>query len=105
MTVEVVAALSVVAGVVTALGGREVVAALISYVTGRDDRERALVRELRAERDAAEGRADVFRGERDAEATRVRLIAEHASLLRRMLYNMGVEQLPPWPFGNEEKHD
>lgn len=66
-----------------ALGARELLMGAWNYITGRAGRETGRMREVLAERDAAEA-------ERDMEADWRRRIQEHCSMLRFMLIEKGV---------------
>lgn len=98
MTSEMIAAVAAVAGILTALGAREIVPGVWARMVGGHDRERALIHELRAEIADMQVRIDRLRADRDHEASRVRTNSEHASMLRRLLYDEGHGgQVPPWP--------
>lgn len=65
----------------------------ISHYTGRAEKERATIRSVTRDH--------------DAEATYRRLVAEHASQVRRIAIDHGVpvEQLPPWPTRPDHRTD
>lgn len=78
-----------VAAIITALGGgvalRSLAGGIVSHYTGRAERERTTIQSATRAR--------------DDEATYRRMVAEHASQVRRIAIDHGVpvEQLPPWP--------
>ena len=83
MTTE--AWIAAIVAVATALGAKELLAALVRWATGKSDRERRVVQELRRER--------------DAEAEYRRKVEEMASATRRAAIECGVDptRLPEWP--------
>lgn len=83
MTAE--AWIAAIVAVATALGAKELLAALVRWVTGKSDRERRVVQELRRER--------------DVEAEYRRKVEEMASATRRVAIECGVDptHLPEWP--------
>ena len=83
MTTE--AWIAAIVAVATALGAKELLAALVRWATGKSDRERRVVQELRRER--------------DAEADYRRKVEEMASATRRAAIECGVppDALPEWP--------
>lgn len=102
MTPDTVTLLAALAGVLTALGARELLPAIWARMVGREDRERALIRELRAEIGDMQTKIDRLRADRDHQAARYRRVSEHASHLRRILYDLGHSgQVPDWPEGED----
>lgn len=84
--------LAAIVGAIAALGGRELIMGLVGWLSGRQDREKSRVRELVAERDAAEA-------DRDREASYRRILQEYASTCRAIMisHNIPAAQIPPFP--------
>ena len=77
--------IAAIVAIATALGAKELLAAIVRWATGKSDRERRVVQELRRER--------------DAEADYRRLVEEMAAATRRAAIECGVDptHLPEWP--------
>lgn len=99
---EITSLISAVALLLAGLGAREILPEIWVRLTGREDRERALIRELRAEVTDMQTKIDRLRADRDHQAARYRRVSEHASHLRRILYDLGHSgQVPDWPEGED----
>ena len=82
-----------------ALGVREIIPAIIRYLSGASEREKRRVQEIIHDRDdqAAGRQREAERADR--EASRRRRLEEYASALRRDLIDRGAEptEIEPWP--------
>ena len=102
MTTEQTIALIAALGIGTI--ARELITGLARWATGKQERERTAYRDLIADADRARAAVETERARADREATRRRIIAEHAHVLRTHLIEAGVpaDDIPPFPSTSKE---
>ena len=88
-----------IVSILGALGVREIIPGIGRWLTGGADREKSRIQQLVRERQDAERERDEAKDDVEQEAKRRRLAQEHASSLRRLLIEAGVDPatIPPWP--------
>lgn len=90
-----------VVAILTALGVGgvlgEIVRGVVGWLTGRQGRERAALRQAYADLDEARDETTRARVDVDREASYRRRISEHAHALRRQLIDAGLIPVEPFP--------